>query len=50
MSVLQTDWRLARGHLVADTTAGDVIADDDEPAGEVVRSGGPLRRVIGRWR
>jgi RimJ/RimL family protein N-acetyltransferase len=50
MSVLQTDWRLARGHLVEDTTAQAPIADDDEPTGEVVRAGGPLRRVIGRWR
>jgi hypothetical protein len=50
MSVLQTDWRLARGHLVEDTTAQDQVADDDEPSEEVVRAGGPLRRVIGRWR
>jgi hypothetical protein len=50
MSVLQTDWRLARGHLVADTTADDEVAPEDESGEEVVRAGGPLRRVIGRWR
>jgi RimJ/RimL family protein N-acetyltransferase len=52
MSVLQSDWRTTRGHLVAEATgAGDGSAPDAE-RGEVVRAGGPdrLRRVIGRWR
>jgi hypothetical protein len=52
MSVLQTDWRQARGHLAAGTNGEDAAATDDDPTGDVVRAGGPdrLRRVIGRWR
>ena len=53
MSVLQSDWRRTRGHLVAGgADADDRATADDEPTAEVVRAGGPdrLRRVIGRWR
>ena len=53
MSVLQSDWRRTRGHLVAGRSdADDGTTADVEPNAEVVRAGAPdrLRRVIGRWR
>ena len=53
MSVLQSDWRRTRGHLVPGAADVDGPATvDDEPTAEAVRAGGPdrLRRVIGRWR
>jgi RimJ/RimL family protein N-acetyltransferase len=56
MSVLQSDWRQTRGHLVADATDTDAAdldgSDEAGPTGDAVGAGGTdrLRRVIGRWR
>ncbi len=54
MSVLQSDWRQTRGHLLAGNGDATTPPDDaPEPsAGEAVAAGTSdrLRRAIGRWR
>jgi RimJ/RimL family protein N-acetyltransferase len=58
MSVLQTDWRRTRGHLVTETTGDDVgdagtAADADAETPDDAMAAGTsdrLRRVMGKWR